>query len=72
MSGGDDYVTIFGRLDGRRDAAVLLFNEEDERGHWIPRSTLFCSSDKVVDSTRLGDDVELKVRRWVAEREGFL
>lgn len=38
---------------------------------WIPRSCLHGADDTRIDDA-VGNDVELKIRAWVAKREGLI
>lgn len=46
---------------------------EDESGTvvWVPRSCVHGGDDRLLDGAQ-GDDIQLQVRRWFAEKEGLL
>lgn len=66
----DPYVTVECKIVRATEKAVQI---EDGGGdtHWLPRSCLHGGDDGLVDGS-IGDDVQLKVRRWIAEREGII
>lgn len=69
----DEYVTVTAKVRGRSAKAVLLdIGEGVSRGAWIPRSCLFGPDDKALDDAEIGDEITLKVREWIAEREGLI
>jgi hypothetical protein len=72
MSRSEDYVTVDCLLSARTPKAVLLLCKETGARGWVPRSCLHFSSDKAVDGSAIGDELELKMMEWVAGQRGFL
>jgi len=69
----DEYVTISAKIKGRTARAVLFdVGDTVSRGAWVPRSCLHGADDQKIDKARLDDELELRVREWIAEREGLL
>ena len=69
----DEYVTVTATMRKRTAKAVLLdIGDGVSRGAWVPRSCLHFMSDKAVDDAALDDELELRVREWIAEREGLI
>lgn len=69
----DEYVTVTAMMRKRTAKAVLLdVGDGVSRGAWVPRSCLHFMSDKAVDAAALDDELELRVREWIAEREGLI
>lgn len=73
MSRSDDYVTVTAILKQRTANAVLLdVGDGVSRGGLVPRSCLHAASDQIVDAAEINDEVELRMREWVAEDKGLL
>jgi hypothetical protein len=69
----DDYVTITCVMKSKTDKAVLIdVGDAVTHPSWIPRSCLHAMSDIAVANARKDDELELRLREWVARREGFL
>lgn len=69
----DEYVTVSVKLKARTAKAVLLdVGDTVSRGAWVPRSCLHGADDQRIDKAHLDDELELRVREWIAEREGLL
>lgn len=66
----DPYTTIPCKILTVRPKSVQI---EDEHGNicWVPRSCLHGGDDRLLDDSE-GDDVQLKIRRWFAEKEGLV
>ena len=66
----DPYITLSCKVLKVTEKAVHI---EDESGTqcWVPRSCVHGGDDGRLDDS-IGDDIELKVRRWFAEKEGLL
>lgn len=70
---GDEYVEVSAILRGRTAKAVLLdVGTGVTRDAWLPRSCLFGPDDKTIDNEEINDTVVLKVRQWIAAREGLI
>lgn len=69
----DDYVTITAKMKAKTPRAVLLdFGDHVSRESWVPRCCLHTASDIAVSKAAKDDELELRVREWIAEREGLL
>ena len=69
----DEYVTVTATVKAKTAKAVLLdVGDEVSRGAWIPRSCLHAASDAKVQDANIGDELELQVREWIAEREDLI
>ena len=66
----DPYTEISCKVLSVTQKAVRI---EDESGTivWCPRSCVHGGDDGLLDGS-IGDDVQLKVRRWFAEKEGLI
>lgn len=70
---GDEYVGVTAKLRARTAKAVLLdVGEGVGRGAWVPRSCLFGPDDSAIDNVAIDSEVTLRVREWIAEREGLI
>lgn len=70
---GDEYVAVIAKLRKRTAKAVLLdVGEGVSRGAWVPRSCLFGPDDSTIDNIALDSEVTIRVREWIAEREGLI
>lgn len=70
---GDDYVEVNAILRQRTAKAVLLdVGDGVSRGAWVPRSCLHGADDGTIDNADLESSVTLRVREWIAEREGLI
>lgn len=65
----DPYAKVTCKVLKLTDKAVHV---EDQLGTlaWVPRSCLHGGDDRMLEEN-LGDTVELRIRQWLAEREGF-
>lgn len=63
---GETYVTLTGMIETRTTKAVK-FN-----GAWIPRACIHGADEREIDKHENGDEIQLRMFEWVAEREGFL
>jgi hypothetical protein len=69
----DDYVTVTATMKRKTEKAVLLdVGDHVSRGAWVPRSCLHAMSDIAVANAKPDDELELRIREWIAEREGLL
>jgi hypothetical protein len=65
----DVYVRVDCTFVTRTKKAVLV--EVNDREVWIPRSVLSAAADAWVENAEEGQDKDLSVREWFAEREGI-
>lgn len=67
----DPYVVVSCTIRRATRDAVQI---EDKFGelHWIPRSCLHGASDLIVKRAMMGDEADLKIREWIATREGLV
>lgn len=63
------YVTISTTFLKATDKAIQIDTTEGDK--WIARSCLHYSSDQEVDVWRRGDEVEIQVFHWVAEKHNL-
>lgn len=69
----DDYVEVTAKLRAVRPKAVLLdVNGQDARGAWVPRSCIHGADDRGLDNIALGEEVTLRMFKWIADREGLI
>lgn len=69
-----DYDDPYAKIDCKvLKVTAKAVQVEGESGDavWIPRSCLHGADDTRIDDA-VGDDVELKIRAWVAKREGLI
>ena len=66
----DPYEKVGCKVLGVRPKAVQI---EDEHGAivWVPRSCLHGADDRLLDDS-VGVDMDLRIRRWFAEKEGLI
>lgn len=63
---GETYVRVTGMIETRTTKAVKFNNA------WIPRFCIHGADEREIDKHEIGDEIELRMFDWVAEREGFL
>lgn len=69
----DEYVGVTAKLRARTAKAVLLdVGDGVSRGAWVPRSCLHGADDSTIDAVAIDDEVTVRVREWIAEREGLI
>lgn len=69
----DDYVDVIVVFHRATADAVLVHPVEDSGNkQWLPRSTLHAISDKLIDQTERGVEIELTVREWIAKKKGLI
>ena len=66
----DPYVTVNCRIL-KVSAKAVQVSDETGLDVWIPRSCLHGGQETDIENS-LGDDVQIKVRRWFADKEGLL
>ena len=52
------------------DKAVLV--RVNDNVTWIPRSCIHGADERTLDSADNGEEMNLRIFAWVAERDGFL
>lgn len=63
-------VDVDGVLLAETDDAVLIGEyDDDDDGHWIPKSQIRDWPDHLYDR---GDDVKLSVTEWIAKKKGLI
>lgn len=68
----DSYVTVTATLKARSQKAILLSHDENLGGAWIARSCIHGADERKLDDYAIGDEVELRLFEWLAEKEGFV
>lgn len=63
---GDTYVRVSGFLIARTTKAVKINDD------WIPRSCIHGADERLLDKHDIGDEIELRMFEWIAERSGLL
>lgn len=63
---GDNYIRFSGELMARTVRAVNIDNL------WIARACIHGADERNIDKHDIGDEIELRVFSWLAEREGLL
>lgn len=64
---GDTYVRVSGELEARTPKAVKI------SGAWIPRSCIHGADERLIDQHEIGgNEIELRMFEWIAERSGLL
>jgi hypothetical protein len=61
-------VIIDGIVEANTDLAILLRREGKLKPLWVPLSVIKQGGD---EGFEVGDEVEIEVRTWFAEREGI-
>jgi hypothetical protein len=67
----DPYVEIACEIRGTSPKAVKVELTVTKTTHWIPRSCLHGGQERRIEES-VGEALELKVRRWFAEKESLL
>jgi hypothetical protein len=67
---GDRYLTVRVRIKEVRPTSVLFWHGDTTT--WVPRSCLFGPDDSAIDNVAIDSEVTLRVREWIAEREGLI
>jgi len=65
----DTYVTIDCIFIRCTEKAVLIDVDGDE--HWVPRSCIHGADERLLDQTNYGDEINLRVWEWLADRDGL-
>jgi hypothetical protein len=68
----DDYVTVTGYLRVATPKAILLQPEDEPAAIWIPRSLLHGGDERLIDNTAMGEQIDIRVREWFAEKEDLV
>jgi len=69
----DEYVTLSVFLHRKTKAAICVSRDADATdGVWIPRSCLHAATDLALADAELDEEIEIKVREWIAQREGLV
>lgn len=66
------YADIIATIEGKREIRVLLKADGRTDAVWVERNSLSPVSQRLVDSARLGEELELSMVRDDAERCRFL
>lgn len=66
----DPYVAIGCTIKGVTAKAVKIDPDSGEQ-LWVPRSVIHGAEERLLDGS-VGDPMELRVRRWFAEKEGLV
>lgn len=70
---GDDYIdvsVVFYRATA--DAVLIAPATDTGNKQWLPRSTLHAISDKLIDQTERGAEIELTMREWIARKKELI
>lgn len=68
----EQYETITCTLE-RVTAKAAAFSHDDwEKDKWVPRSLMHGGFETTLDDLDEGQEVELPVMRWFAEKEGMI
>lgn len=73
MSDKIEYVSITCEYKYQTAKAILI-GFEDEEDHWIPKvclSNATCNSIEAAEFGR-GEEIEIKVAKWFADKEGII
>lgn len=69
----DDYVTCTVRIEALTQRAVMVRPAHASTcAAWLPRSTLHGADDRRLTSAAVDTEMDLRVREWIAEREGLI
>ncbi len=69
----DEYVTASVILVRRTKKAICVATDETASTDvWIPRSCLHAGSDATINEAELESEITIRVREWIAEREGLI
>lgn len=69
MSRSETYVSGVVFYKARTDKAVLVAVDSEE--HWIPRTLLSYSCDKIIDDLTRGEEFTLSILEWKAQQIGL-
>lgn len=65
----DKYVEALVEYKTRTSDAVLIAQDDEEI--WVPRSVLDWQTDKIVNELERGDELNMKLREWFANKKGI-
>lgn len=65
----EDYIRAEVTFQARTNQAVLI--SFDDNKEWVPRSTLHYACDMKIDELKRGDQFEIIVQEWLANKIGL-